>query len=230
MIHFYNPFSKNQYEYASPDHFSFGRWSSYFNQVNEILKLGKPGNKILEVGPGAMVAHDVLKRFGFHTTTVDIDQTYHPDILSDVRELDLPPNSYDIIACFEILEHIPYDDFKQVMAKFHKITKKYCIISLPTFGLQLVLTLKLPKIPKIPSFNLFGKNFTLSCLLSLPIPLKKKPLPYHQWEIGRPGYPLRRIKADFIKNNFNLVKFFYVPEHPWFTFFILEKREGGVYS
>ena len=223
MLHFYNIFAKNQFDYASPSHFSYGRWVSYFNQINEILKLGSKGDSILEIGPGAKVTYDVLTRFGFKITTVDIDEDNNPDISCDIRNLTIEDGSFDIIACFEILEHIPYSDFMPTLTKLYNISRKHCIISLPTFGFEFALTLKFPPIPKLPVFRPFGRNLTFSTILCLPIPIKKKPEPFHQWEIGRFRYPLRRIKRDIVKSGFTISQHFYVPEHPWFTFFVLKK-------
>jgi len=225
MIHFSNPFSKNQFEYAEPVRFSYGRWISYFNQVNEILKLGSKGTKLLEIGPGANVTHDVLIRFGFDLTTVDVNEENKPNIVSDVRELPFEDETFDIILCCEVLEHIPYEDFVKALEMFYKITKNTVIISLPTFGFEWVITVKFPKIPKVPAFRPFGRNLTISAIVSIPFKMDKKPPPHHQWEIGRKGYPLRRIKSDIRSVGFRIIKFFYVPEHPWFTFFVLSKED-----
>ena len=66
--------------------------------------------------------------------------------------------------------------FKKSIFKLFDITKKYCIISLPKYGLDFVFTVKLPKIPKSKPVQLFGKNFTFSFTISLPIPVEAQAL------------------------------------------------------
>ena len=224
MIRFYNPFSKNQYEYAEPDYLSFGRWVSYFNQVNETLKLKTHIKRVLEIGAGGMITYDLLKRHGLNIIAVDINSELSPDILADLRYLPFENECFDLILCFEVLEHVPYNDLIKCLKGFYRITRKFCILSLPTFGFEFVLTIKFPKLPKVPAFQPFGKNMTLSAIVSPPIHAKRMPMPFHQWEIGRKGFPLRRIKEDIKASGFNIIKNFNAPENPYFTFFVLSKK------
>jgi len=224
MIRFYNPFSRNQYEYAEPDHLSFGRWVSYFNQINETLKLRATIKRVLEIGCGTKITSEVLNNYHIDITTVDIDHELKPDLIADVRYLPFSNGAFDLILCFEALEHVPYNDFLNSLKGFYRITRKFSIISLPTFGFEFVLSIKFPKIPKVPAFKPFGKNMTFSAVVSPPIHAKRMPMSFHQWEIGRKGFPLKRIKEDIRANGFKIIKNFNAPEHPYFTFFVLSKK------
>jgi SAM-dependent methyltransferase len=85
--------------------------------VHEILHVELPpdGLNVYEAGGGStsFLPPDVLRRS--HVTVVDIDEdqirnnTYaQQTILGDIQTWRFPPDSFDLIICYNVLEHVPY--------------------------------------------------------------------------------------------------------------------------
>jgi SAM-dependent methyltransferase len=85
--------------------------------VHEILTVELPahGLSVYEAGGGStsFLPPEVLRRS--HITVVDIDEdqirnnTYAQEtILGDIQTYHFPPNSFDLIICYNVLEHVPY--------------------------------------------------------------------------------------------------------------------------
>lgn len=190
---------------------NLGRWISYWNQIQETLSL-RP-RKALEIGPGNQVVTDYLRKNGVLVTTVDIDKRLKPDFVASVTNLSkLKSNSFDVVICCQVLEHIPFQQFCIALSQIHRVTKKNAIISLPHFGKNLIFALTLPL------------QRWLKIKVMVPYPLKHEFDGQHYWEIGKLGYPLRLITTQMQKKGFKLIKTYTVFENPYHRFFILEKR------
>jgi SAM-dependent methyltransferase len=85
--------------------------------VHQILNVELPahGLSVYEAGGGStsFLPPEVLRRS--HVTVVDIDEdqirnnTYAQEtILGDIQTWRFPPNSFDLIICYNVLEHVPY--------------------------------------------------------------------------------------------------------------------------
>jgi len=85
--------------------------------VHEILNVELPEHRlnVYEAGGGStsFLPPDVLRRS--HVTVVDIDEnqirnnTYAQEtILGDIQTRRFPPDSFDLIICYNVLEHVPY--------------------------------------------------------------------------------------------------------------------------
>jgi len=63
----------------------------------------------------------------------------------------------------------------------------------------------------------------------IPLPRIKKPIHTfdgeHYWEIGKAGYPLKRIIGDIKNNGLEMLKTYRVFEMPYHRFFVLRKIE-----
>lgn len=190
---------------------SKARWISYWYQINETIS--KKPESVLEIGKGNGTVSDYLKKLGIKVTTADFDKNLKPDVVADVRSLPFEKNSFDVVLCAEVLEHLPFDDFAGALAQIHKITGKSAIITLPHFSItNLYLGAKL--IPFIPRKEISIK---------IDIPVSHKFLGEHYWEIGKKGYSLKRIKKMIEKSGFIIEKCFYPKENPYHQFFILKK-------
>lgn len=65
------------------------------------------GARLLEVAPLGLV-EPVSRRLGYHYTSVDL---YSPraQVRADLCALPFPRGSFDVVACFHVLEHVPAD-------------------------------------------------------------------------------------------------------------------------
>lgn len=200
--------AKEHYSFSSYSH--VGRWTSYFHQLDEAIKL-KPEN-ILEIGAGDNVFGDYIR----HNTAIeyrnlDIAEDLSPDILGSAENIPLPDNSFDIVCAFEILEHLPYEKFETCLREIARVSKKYAIISLPHFGPPVKLSFKVPLLPEI--------KFAWKIPYHPPHTFNGE----HYWEIGKRGYRAGKIRA-IIQEHFMVSKEFIPFENQYHHFYILKKR------
>lgn len=190
-----------------------GRFISYWHQINEVLKL-KP-KTVLEIGIGTSLVSDYLKKQGICVVTVDINLKLRPNIAASILNLPIKGNSFDIVICFQVLEHIPFEYFSPAIGELQRITKKYVLISLPNRKRHFYLCIKIyPGIQK-------ELKFTLP-YLSLPRHIFDGE---HYWEIGKKGFPLQKVNEIIKQNALQLRRDYRVPEKPLHHIFVLEKNE-----
>jgi len=184
-----------------------GRWVSYWHQIDEIFKL-KP-ESILEIGVGNKTVWNFLKKEGFNIKTLDIDQERKPDFVGSIDEMPFNDNSFDLVLCAEVLEHLPFEKFEKCLEELKRVSKKNIVLSLPHFGPPIKLSFKIP----------FFKEIKIA--FKIPYhPINKSKV--HFWEIGKKGYQFKKIKKIILKH-FKIQKEFIPFENQYHHFFILEK-------
>ncbi len=200
------------------EHYNFkkycklNRWVSYWNQINEIISL-KP-QTVLEIGPGdGVVSHYLQNNAGIDYTSVDIAADLHPDIVSSVDDLKIDDNSFDIACCFEVLEHLPFEKFDKSLQELGRVSKKYVIISLPHWGRNYALSIKIPGFKKIKLHKKIS-----------PVPKKHKFDGEHYWEIGKKNYSVKLIRKKIKQAGFIIKKDYIDFDSPFHHFFVLEKK------
>ena len=187
------------------------RWISYWYQINEVINL-QP-KSVLEIGVGNKTVSDYLKKIGFRVKTCDLDKSLKPDVVANILNLPFKIDSFDVVLCAEVLEHLPFKNFSRALSNIHKVSKKYAIITLPNFSItNLYFGIKV--IPYVPK-----KEF----LIRVRYPVKHKFLGEHYWEIGKKGFPVSLIKESIQKSGFQIKKNYSPIEDPRHNFFILEK-------
>ncbi|HEY5386947.1 MAG TPA: methyltransferase domain-containing protein [Thermoleophilia bacterium] len=107
-----------------------GRWRLYWQQQKLMEDLVRPGQELLEIGPGNGFTSGYLRDRGFDVTTLDIDADKHPDIAANIVTYDFP-RRYDAVLAFEVFEHIPFEKFEEVVGRLAKAAREYVFISLP---------------------------------------------------------------------------------------------------
>jgi Methyltransferase domain len=106
------------------------RWRLYWQQQKLIDGLLRPGQALLEIGPGNGFTSGYLRDRGFEVTTLDIDPDKHPDIVANVATYEFP-HAFDSILAFEVFEHIPFDKFEQVVRRLAGVARDYVFLSIP---------------------------------------------------------------------------------------------------
>ena len=187
------------------------RFISYWHQIDEIIAFN-PQN-VLEIGIGNSFLSRYLKERGVCVTTLDIDIKLMPDVVGNILNLPFPDKSFDVITCYEVLEHLPYENFHRALSEIFRISKLHAVLSLPDVDRIYPLYNYIPKI------GIFKKL--------IPIPQFKKTVHkfdgQHYWEIGKAKYPLNRIVSDIEKAGFKVKRTHRIFEHPYHRFFILKK-------
>lgn len=201
--------SKENFELKSYDHKH--RWVSYWYQIREVFKLDS--GKFLEIGVGNRFLYDYLKKAGKDVVSVDINPERNPDYVGDVTSLPFEDNTFEAILCFQVLEHLPFDNFKKAILEMKRVSKKHILISLPHWGRTFYFIFKMPFIKeikflfKIPGFSKYQFDGE------------------HYWEIGRRDYSLRKIKSTLRSSNLRIIRDYICPDSPFHHFFILEKQD-----
>ena len=195
--------------YVEEGYANVSRFSSYYFQIQELLR-SKPVS-ILEVGVGDGVVSGYLRRnTAIAYTTADFAEDTKPDVVADIRKLPFPDASFDTVAAFEVLEHLPFDDFETGCAELVRVARRTVVISVPHFGPAIKFLLKLPFLPE------------LKFAIKIPFPRKHTFNGQHYWEIGKRGYPPSRIRK--ILSRYGRIEREFVPfENQYHHFFILEK-------
>ncbi|MES2006828.1 MAG: class I SAM-dependent methyltransferase [Patescibacteria group bacterium] len=176
---------KKHYEF---DQYGFEeRFVSYYWQFKEVLGL-KP-ESILEIGVGDGVFGNFVKQNTNITyKSVDIAGDLKPDILGSVTALPLEDTTYDITCAFEVLEHIPFEEFDKAVAEMARVASKYVVISIPHFGPTLSLSFKIPFLPLV------------RLAYKVSFPKRHSFNGQHYWEVGKRGYPLSLIREKLKKH------------------------------
>jgi SAM-dependent methyltransferase len=189
------------------------RWASFYNQIKEIFTFNC--QSVLEVGVGTGILGVLLKHFGLHYDSVDIDAVRKPTYVGSVLKLPLANSSYDVVVCFQVLEHIRYRDFVPALRELSRVGRGPIILSLPDAGHAWPYKLYIP---------ILG---SMRFLVELP----RFKLPehtwdgQHYWEINTKGYPLKRILGDIEKAGLKTMKTYRVHEKPRHRFFVLKDRK-----
>jgi len=188
------------------------RFISYWYQIEELIKKVKQG-PVLEIGVGNRFVSDYLKKRGLNVTTLDLDVSLKPDCGGSVLHIPFAEEAFFTVAGFELLEHIPYKDFKNALEEMRRTAKKNVLISLPDTTRFFKLSLFLPRIGE--------KRMSLS-LPYIP-PREHKYDGEHFWEIGKRRYSLKRILKDIQSVGFKTIKTYRLFEFHYHRFFILSK-------
>jgi hypothetical protein len=185
------------------------RWNSYWHQINETMALN-PEN-ILIVGAGDNIVPKILTEQGISVYTFDFDKTLQPDFLGNITDIDsvLQGRRFDVILCCQVLEHLPYDNFENILRKLKQLAD-YVIISLPYSPLYFEAGI---------NASLIGKH-----KITVEIHQFFRRLKWngeHYWEAGKKGYPKRKIIKS-INRIFRIKKQFIAEHNHYHLFFVLQ--------
>lgn len=203
-------------QYLTPGYLNKKRWLSYWHQIHESASL-KNVRSILEVGPGNKIVADTLLKMGYSVKTLDNDPRIRPDFIGQIEKAKnlCQQKKFDLVLASEVLEHIPYTEFPSALQNLHELAKKYLILTLPYtsrgtfkpyFHAHLLPFCKPISWSKI--FNLFPQPHIFNN--------------QHYWEIGKQGYPLKKILQTIANNNFTIIKHYPIPENLYHYLILLE--------
>ncbi|MBK8985791.1 MAG: methyltransferase domain-containing protein [Chloroflexi bacterium] len=155
--------------YYSDHYFSYGQLWSFTEQIYHISQF-KP-QRLIEVGVGNGFVSGFFKTMGIHVKTFDINPNLFPDIVAPLHDLSdfVHSNEFDLISCCEVLEHIPFEEFENLIGQFSTLSErlfltlpvhsKYIgfggLIRLPKFLRWVGIWLRLP----MKSRQLFDSHF-----------------------------------------------------------------------
>lgn len=201
--------NKNHYNFEK--YTTLPRWISYWNQLNEILKL-KP-KSVLVIGPGDGIVVEALKLHIDVVKTLDIAEDLKPDYLGSVLDIQsATTEKFDVIVCCQVLEHIPFEQFESAL-KSIKQNCNHALISLPFAHTNLIeFFIRLPKMICF-YFNLIFPKFYK----------KWKFDGEHHWEVGCKGTEKKVITQKILKY-FKIQNEYHVKFHHYHIFYVCDSK------
>lgn len=189
-----------------------GRFISYWHQVDEVLRQ-QPAS-VLEVGIGNGFVSRYLRERGVALTTLDHDPGLEPDITAALPELPFADRAFDVVACFEVLEHLPAAEVAVALGELRRVTRTRLLLSVPDASRVYPLLLHLPGLRPVKA------------LLSLPRlwPPVHRFDGEHHWELGKRGHGLRWLRAQVRAAGLVELRSFRPFEIPYHRFFELAPR------
>ncbi len=207
-----NQVNKDHYNFKN--YINIDRWSSYYYQI--LYAMDDNITNILLIGKGDNVVSNVLNGLGKKVTTFDIDSSLNPDIVGDIKKLNkYIKKKYDLIICCQVLEHIEFGYFENIIENFKKYSDNI-ILSLPYNKIRFSIKMHLPKLGDY-SFKIFIHKFWINNWR-----IEKEGYNEHYWEVGIKSYSKKKIR-NILKKYFNITKEFIPVENTKHIFYILKK-------
>ncbi len=176
--------------------------------------------KILEIGIGNNGVAILMKNYGFNYTTCDINKELKPDVVADIRNIPFRKDEFDLVCAFEVLEHLPFEEFENCLKELKRVSNKYIIISIPnaTSFFSGLFKLSIPRFSRYFEFqiNIPYRFFPYG---------RFKQNGVHCWEMNRKKCSKKVIKEKLNKH-FKIIKEFNELLQPEHYYFILEVKQS----
>lgn len=192
-------------EYSSLDYITPKRMASYEHQVRNIIQL-EP-DSVLEIGVGAGITPMLLRKLKKRVISVDILHSLNPSLVADIRQLPFCAESFDVIACFQVLEHIPFDEVATALSEFHRIVRKGIVISVPIASRFYSIEVRAPILGHF--------RWSVDRFPSLP---KHVYDGTHYWELGKKGTDWNEFSSLIHSAGFKIIKHYRCFEYPYHYF------------
>lgn len=206
----------NKEHYDFENYLSMERWCSYYKQVKEIIQSGAKKIALIGIGDGLIITILKALKPEIDIVKVDFDQELNPDICCDVLELSkYLRGGVEAVVCCQVLEHLPYNDFKKALQEISNCLLEHgiLILSLPDSGIDVGITLNVPKV----HLELSGKVCRYY----------KSSFEFngeHYWEINSARkYSANMIRKD-IRLFFDIHNEYLVKYNKYHRFYILRKK------
>ena len=151
----------------------------------------------LVVGIGNRFVSKHLRDAGLSVTTCDVNRELGPDYVADVRNLPFDTGSYDVVLCYEVLEHLPREDTLRALMELQRVTRLDAVISLPYSGLCVSAYIKRPLMS--------GFNFRIPVPIRRPTWLVRKLNLQHHWALGEYQRSPKHIDRLLAESGFDIV-------------------------
>lgn len=186
----------------------------------EVLWSLRPAS-VIEVGPGRGVFAALFRQLsGARVVTMDIDPSLSPDVIGSVFEMPFENGAFDAAACFQMLEHLPFERFGPALKEMRRVAKAGLALSLPdcSFALTMRMGVRNPrKDGLVGAWTIQPSGWALRKLKTVPNSAG------HFWEIGRKGTPLKRVRKVIVESGWKIDREFRTAENAYHRFFVLKK-------
>jgi len=165
-------------------------WRLYWKQQKLLEPFLGDSDKIQELGVGSGFTANYLQSKGHEVVTFDIDPEKKPDVVGNLVTQEFS-DTYDHILSFEVFEHIPYEDFLQVLRKLRPVCRKSLCLSVP-FGKRELFELKF-RFPKVGT-----RKF------SIKVGKKRIIERHHFWELDFGEFTRTRFLRDIEDSGYEI--------------------------
>ena len=176
---------------------------------------------VLEVGPGRGVFAALFRQLsGARVVTLDIDATLGPAVIGSVFELPFEQGAFDAVACFQMLEHLPFERFGPALLEMRRVSRFGMALSLPDCSLAFTLRLGIRNPRKdgwVGAWTVQPSSWALRRFKTVPNSAG------HYWEIGRRGTPLSVVRKAILESGWKIEREFRTAENAYHRFFVLKK-------
>lgn len=111
-------------EYLSPE-----RLSSIGYQFRLTVETG--GRSFLNIGSAHGLLELLLRQAGFRAIGLDLDPGVSSDVVGTLPRLPMKDACIDVAMAFQVLEHLPFEMFKECLLELRRVARKAILISLP---------------------------------------------------------------------------------------------------
>ncbi len=100
-------------------------------QLWQLIEPEVTGKDILHFSPSKSMSDSIASRNPKSYVTTDYEDEFEADKRHDIQAIDEPDNSFNIILCYHVLEHIPDD--RKAMSELYRVLKPggICYIQTP---------------------------------------------------------------------------------------------------
>jgi SAM-dependent methyltransferase len=185
----------------------------------EVLRELRPAS-VVEIGPGRGVFAAMFRQLsGARVVTMDIDPTLGPDVIGSVFEMPFGDGAFDAAACFQMLEHLPFERFAPALREMRRVARVGVALSLPdcSYALTVRMGVRNPrKDGLVKAWTVQPASLALRTLKQVPNSAG------HYWEIGRRGTPLSVVRSAIAEAGWRVEKEFRTAENAYHRFFVLK--------
>jgi hypothetical protein len=189
------------------------RLYSYRTQISYVLR--SRARSVLIVGKGDGLVGRLLTEYGMKVTTLDVTGDLQPDLIGSVISIPTANRSFEAALCCQVLEHLPFSQFRTALREIRRVTRGTLILSLPD-------------IRRFFSIRLAAARFSVDWQVSIPrfpsptVPEERTSVHGHFWEIGFRGTPFGVVREDLVRSGWRVHEVRRVSDLPWHTFFYCE--------
>jgi predicted SAM-dependent methyltransferase len=175
--------------------------------------------KLLIVGPGQGLDTIVFRSRGYQVVTLDIDETFKPDVIGSVHDLSaFGDRAFDVVIASHVLEHLPPEYLDASLSELARVAR-YAIVYLPVTG-------RIARLRLTPGIRGWDWSFTINLFNFFDRPNPRHPKycgGQHYWEVGRRGFTRRNLHRRFSRY-FHILDSYENPDWIMSMNYVLEAR------